>query len=113
MSNPNPPISITVYWSGDANGYPTANDITVPGKLNSATTITWVAGPGIASIDGFNFTSNPQGSMTPPVQRHGVWTAVDTIKGNDRLKYLVQATSSAGHGQKWSPDPMVENEVRV
>lgn len=104
---PNETVDIQVFW--DPSGFPTANDTTVRAALNSAVTITWSPGPGIASIDAFNFTSNPNGSITPPVKRNGVWTAVDTVKGHDQLKYLVQATNTAGT-RAWSPDPMIENE---
>ena len=113
MSNGNQPVNIEVYWVGGADGYPTADKATVRAALNAAVTITWSNGPGIGSIDAFNFTSNPQGSITPPVKRNGVWTAVDTVKGNDILKYLVQATSNQGYGQKWSPDPEIENDVEL
>lgn len=109
MPNPNPPVAITVFWNTTTNS-PDAANTTVRGKLNSATTVTWVCGAGVASIDGFNFTGNPQGSITPPAQRNGVWTAVDTVKGNDTLKYLVQATSSGGV-QQWSADPVIQNEI--
>jgi hypothetical protein len=103
-------VTIVVFW--DPAGYPNAEKAKVSALRNTPVRIIWVVGPGVATIDDIWFIGNPQGSITRPVRRpDGSWTAIDTVKGNDTLKYLVKATSSAGV-QATSPDPEIENEVQ-
>jgi hypothetical protein len=108
-------VTITVFW--DANGYPMAADKVIRRRRNAAVRVVWTPDATIERIDAIVFTANPpepRGSITPPQKdptNPGDWFAMDTIQGNDRLKYIITATRKGASTPTDSPDPLIENEL--
>jgi hypothetical protein len=105
-------IEVPVYWQGQDPGYPWADDIKVRGRRNEAVTIRWVP-PTEIEINDIEFTDNPQGSISKPRKAGNTrnWEAIDTVKGNGTLKYVIVGTHTAHGGPHTSPDPLIENEM--